>query len=166
MEKQFIKVSILDAIRCSSIARQHGENQESINKLNSLFIDAVSLEVKISKDSEEAKLFIKYGDNILLQNYITLESLSLAFNRLYFGKNNKELLKRVEKYYRQYSENIMHDDDNTVLKQEIISDKDAFDFISQYSDYNEYELYLMGKNNKTKKLVNPKQDIKGKPIVD
>lgn len=166
METEYIKISILEIIRCSSLAHQNGEGKEIIDKLKKLFVNSKSLEVKIPIDSEEAKIILKYNSNILLQNYITLESLSLAFNRLYFGKNNKELLKKIEKYYRKYSENITHNDDNTELKQEIILDKEAFDFIKQYSNYNEYEIDLTGKNSKIKKLINNNQDLKGKAIVE
>ena len=166
METEYIKISILEIIRCSSLAHQNGEGNEIIDKLKKLFVNSKSLEVKIPIDSEEAKIILKYNSNILLQNYITLESLSLAFNRLYFGKNNKELLKKIEKYYRKYSENITHNDDNTELKQEIILDKEAFDFIKQYSNYNEYEIDLTGKNSKIKKLINNNQDLKGKAIVE
>lgn len=166
MKNEFIKISIIEALRCSSLARQNGEDSSLINKLNKLFVDAESLEIKIPIDSEEAKIILRYNNNVLLKNYITLESLALAFNRLYFGKSNKELLKRVDKYYRMYSENISHNEDNTHLKEEIISDTEAFKFISQYSDYNEYEIELIGKNAKTKKLTNQKVEIQGKPIVE
>ena len=165
MENKFIKISILEVIRCSGIAKQNNEDQKIIDKLNDLFVTAESLEVKLPYESEEAKLLLKYNNRLLLQNYITLESLSLAFNRLYFGKSNKELLKRIEKYYRKYSENITHNDDNTELKQQIILDEEAYNFIKQYSNYNEYELELNGKNSKIKKLVS-NQEIKGKPIVE
>ncbi len=166
MENEYIKISILESLRYSSLAHQNGESQEIIDRLHSLFINSRTLEIKIPIDSEEAKLILKYNNNVLLQNYITLESLSLAFNRLYFGKNNKELLKKIERYYRKYSENISHNDDNTELKREIILDKEAFDFIKQYSNYSEYEIALAGKNVKTKKLINKNQELKGKSIVE
>ena len=102
MENEYIKISILEALRYSSLAHQNGESQEIIDRLHSLFINSRTLEIKIPIDSEEAKLILKYNNNVLLQNYITLESLSLAFNRLYFGKNNKELLNNIERYYRKY----------------------------------------------------------------
>lgn len=166
MGNEYIKISILEALRYSSLAHQNGESQEIIDRLHILFINSKTLEIKIPIDSEEAKLILKYNNNVLLQNYITLESLSLAFNRLYFGKNNKELLKKIERYYRKYSENISHNDDNTELKREIILDKEAFNFIKQYSNYSEYEIALAGKNVKTKKLINKNQELKGKSIVE
>jgi len=165
MESKYIKISIIEIIRCSGIAKENNEKQELIDKLNNLFINSDSIEIKLPIQSEEAKLILKYNDNLLLQNYITLESLSIAFNRLYFGKSNKELLKRIEKYYRKYSENITHDEDSTELKKEIISDTEAYNFIRQYSNYDEYELELIGKNSKTKKLM-PNQEIKGKAIFE
>lgn len=165
MENEYVQVPILEIIRCSGIAKQNNESQNLINKLTDIFANAESMEVKIPIQSEEAKLILKYNNRLLLQNYITLESLSLAFNRLYFGKSNKELQKRVEKYYHKYLENITHNEDNTELKQEIILDEEAYNFIRKYSNYKEYELELIGKNSKIKKLVS-KQEIKGKPIVE
>lgn len=166
MKNKFFKVSIIELFRCSEEAFKNNEDKAVIDELNKLFINSKSLEAKIPIDSNIAQVITKYNKNITLQNYITLESLSIAFNRLYFGKSNKELLKRIEKYYRKFLENILHDEDNTELKKQIIQDEESFNFIKKYSSYDEYELGLIGKNYKTKILINQNQELKGKAIME
>ena len=167
MQDEYIKISLLELIRCISLSA--GKKEVITDKLITLFSNAKTAEIILPIDSEEAKYILKYNQRIDIYNYVTIESLSSAFTRLYFGKNNKELLKRMEQYYREYCENIKSDVDNKYLKEIIINDKEAFDTIKKFSTYKEYEIGLVGKNIKMKKLVNKtkkNQGIQGKPIID
>ena len=166
MEQKYIKVSVNDIIRACMIAKSNKENTILIQKLSNLFVNAEYSEVSILKESEEAKYMLSHNQSLLLQNDITLESLSLAFTRLYFGKNNKELLKRIEKYYRQFLDNIKNNNDNTNLKQEIVLDEEAFSVIQQFSGYQDYEEHILGKKAKQKEKIIPKQELKGKAILE
>ncbi len=166
VEQEYIKVSVNDIIRVCMIAKNNKENSLLIQRLSNLFVNAEQSEVSILKESEEAKYLLKCNPALLLQNDITLESLSLAFTRLYFGKNNKELLKRIEKYYRQFIDNIKSNDDNTSLKQEIVLDTEAYTMIQQFSSYEGYEEHIVGKKVKQKEKIIPKQELKGKAIVE
>ena len=166
MEQKYIKVSVNDIIRACMIAKSNKENTILIQKLSNLFVNAEYSEVSILKESEEARYMLNHNQSLLLQSDITLESLSLAFTRLYFGKNNKELLKRIEKYYRQFLDNIKNNNDNTNLKQEIVLDEEAFSVIQQFSGYQDYEEHILGKKAKQKEKIIPKQELKGKAIVE
>ena len=115
IEQKYIKVSIKDIIHACMMAKNSKEDAFLVQKLSNLFLNAKYSEISISEESEEAKYMLNHNQALSLQNDITLESLSLAFTRLYFGKNNKELLKRIEKYYRQFLDNIKNNDDNILL---------------------------------------------------
>lgn len=169
LKNDYLKVSILDIIRCFIKAKDNQEDPCVINVLSDLFVNAECSEVIISKNSPEGMCILKYYPTITSQNCITLESLSLAFCRLYFGKNNKELLKRIEKYYRQFYENLKYKEDNTILKQEIILDDEAFQLIKQFSNYDDYETSIVEKRKVIqleKANLKPKQDLRGKAIID
>ena len=166
VEQEYIKVSVNDIIRACMIAKNNKENALLIQRLSNLFVNAEHCEVPILKESEEAKYLLNCNPALILQSGITLESLSLTFTRLYFGKNNKELLKRIEKYYRQFLSNIKSNDDNTSLKQEIVLDTEAYSMIQQFSSYQSYEENIAGKKVKQKEKIIPKQELKGKAIVE
>ena len=168
MSKDCLRVSLLDVIRCHGLAKGNNENPELVESLASLFVEATGTEICIQKNSEEARCFLKYNRVLEYQSNITLESISLAFCRLYFGKNNKELLKRIEKYYREFCENIKHGDINTDLKQQIIMDEEAFQLIQQFSNFDDYEKEMSSKISKIKDFekTKSKPEIKGKAIVE
>lgn len=166
---EYIKVSLLDVFRTSELARKDEKYSKIIDKLVNLFIEAEATEVDLPVDSEEARCILKYNKKIQSKSCITLESLGLAFNRLYFGKNDKELLKRIEKYYRTYMENIEKEADNTDLKQSIIADEKAFKLISDCSSYRTYEREITGRHSKVMVLKNQVEtlpNLKGKSILE
>ena len=166
-KKQYLRISLLDVIRCYGEAKNNNENQEVVNKLADLFVSSDSTEVSILEDSEEAKCLLKYNKVIMYQNYITLESLAIAFNRLYFGKNNKDLLDKIKKYYQQFYELVKRDEDRSSLKQEIILDKEVFEYIRQFLTYEDYEKQIVGKNLKDKINIKEKNsEIRGKAIIN
>lgn len=162
-----LRVSILDIIRCCGKAKENNEDPLVIERLTNLFATMEKSEVELSKNSPEGRMFLKYYPIAVTQCCITLESLSLAFCRLYFGKNNKELLKRMEKYYRQFYDNLKHGEDNTSLKQEIILDEEAFQLIHQFSDYETYGASIVSKSiDKQLEKTKSMPELKGKAIVD
>ena len=167
-EASYITVSLLDVIQVAGLAHQNKEDEQVSSKLTAMFAEADGPEIKISMNSEEAKCILKYKKEVPLKSYITLESLSIAFIRLHFGKNDKELLKRVEKYYRKYEEIIKKEDDITELKEEIIADNEVFNLLSKYSTYTSYEQKLTGSSAKikVKEKIEPNGTIQGKPIVE
>lgn len=166
----YIKVSLLDVIRAYGLAKNNNEDSKIVDKLGHIFTTVENSEIELSVNSPEAKCILKYCKTAELKSYITLESLGLALNKLYIGKSNKELLKKIEKYYRTFLDNISRDEDNTKLKQEIIADSEAFELIKQNSTYASYEKEIIGKKAKRKVLTNNKQEqtsiLKGKAILE
>lgn len=167
----YIRISLLDVIRVSRLAKQNNDEQKLIDNLIKLFINIEDeLEITIKADCAEAKLILKYNKSVELKSYITLESVGLAYNKLLISKSNKELLKRIEKYFRLLLDCILNGDDNTEIKQEIISDEEAFELIKQHSTYLQYEKEIFGAKAKKMILINNQQEqnsaIKGKAILD
>lgn len=167
---EYIKVSLLDVIRAYGLAKNSNDDPEVVQKLVDIFTDEKNIDtVELSVDSLEARCILKHCKTVELKSYITLESLGLALNKLIIGKNNKELLKRIEKYYRTFLDNMTHEEDNTELKQEIIVDNEAFSLIRQHSTYADYVKEITGKKAKRKVLTNkqePASVLQGKPILE
>lgn len=170
-KEEYIKVSLLDVIRACGLAKNNNDDPKVVQRLVDIFTDVKNVDVvELSLDSPEAKCILKHCKTAELKSYITLESLGLALNKLQIGKNNKELLKRIEKYYRIFLDNITKDEDNTQLKQEIIVDEEAFELIKQHSTYAAYEKEITGKKTKRKILISNQHELastlRGKAILD
>lgn len=170
IKEGYIKVSLLDVIRTYDLAKNNDEDSKVLDKLINLFVNAEDIEIELFANCIEAKCILKYNKGAELKSYITFESLGLALNKLYIGKNNKELLKRIEKYYRNFLDNITKNEDNDELKKEIIADSEAFAVIKQNLSYTSYEQEITGKKAKRKVLVNNSQEqaiaLRGKAILD
>ena len=141
----YIRVSIVDIIRASLKAKNQQEDEQIVEKLEQLFVSAEATEIELPMESDEANCILKYNSSLSVQKYITMESLSLAFVRLYMGKHNKVLLKGVESYLKTYDENVKKDEDNSTLRNQIMNDIEAFEYIKQFSSYGSYEDSITGK---------------------
>ena len=65
--EEYIKVSLLDVIRTSQLAKQNNEDPKLIEKLVELFVTAENeLEFKLLVDSDEAKCILKYNKTFII----------------------------------------------------------------------------------------------------
>jgi len=167
MAKDYIEIDIEDIIKYAKKASL--ENRRDISsKLMKHFINAGSADVKVSKNTDEALYIMQNDKKYDEANYINLETLSLAFSRLSLDKNNKELLNRIKKYLFDFRNNIKEGKSNIMLKNMIINDIEAFNYIKEFNNFTEYENTIAFKKNKKSEKQIVKVDepyIKGKSII-
>lgn len=169
MAKDYIEVNIEDIIKYARKASLEKRNDISA-KLTQYFAKVESTDIKISKDTDEARYIMENDKKYDDANYINMETLSLAFSRLYLDKNNKELLNRIKKYLYDLRQNIKTGESNTRLKNMIMEDIEAFNYIKEFRNFTEYEEAIafkkIGKGEKPTLVVEDSEHhIKGKSII-
>ena len=167
MAKDYIEVNMEDIIKYARKASLEDKDEISA-KLTQYFAKVESADVKIKKNTAEAKYIMEKDKKYAEANYINMETLSLAFSRLYLDKNNKELLNRIRKYLYDFRQNIKSGESNTMLKNLIIEDTEAFNYIKEFRNFIEYEETIAFKSTPKmeKKVVEVDEPhIKGKSII-
>lgn len=167
MAKDYIEVNMEDIIKYARKASLEDKDEISA-KLTQYFAKVESADVKINKDTDEARYIMQNDKKYNEVNYINMETLSLAFSRLYLDKNNKELLNRIKKYLYDFRDNIKSGESNIMLKNLIIEDTEAFNYIKEFSSFIQYEEAIAFKKPaKVEKTVTEVKEhhIKGKSII-
>lgn len=169
MAKDYIEVNMEDIIKYARKASLEDKDEISA-KLTQYFAKVESADVKINKDTDEARYIMQNDKKYNEVNYINMETLSLAFSRLYLDKNNKELLNRIKKYLYDFRQNIKSGESNAMLKDLIVEDTEVFNYIKEFRNFTEYENAIAFKKiNKGEKPVLIVEDsehhIKGKSII-
>lgn len=167
MAKDYIEVDIEDIIKYAKKASLE-DRKDISTKLMQYFIKAGSADVKVAKNTDEAQYIMQNDKKYDEANYINLETLSLAFSRLSLDKNNKELLNRIKKYLFDFRNNIKEGESNIMLRNIIIGDSEAFNYIKEFSNFIEYENAIAFKKTKKAEKQIVKVDephIKGKSII-
>lgn len=146
-DESFVLVDYED-ILMGAVASSHENKELSINYMELFSNDsAIKKEDgsyteykktrRLKQDSEEVKYLIDTVGVIDLRTHIDHNILRDALTRSYYEFNH-EMKNKLSIYFRKYLDNEINGIDNTILKQEIINDKELLEYIKKYDDLDEY----------------------------
>lgn len=93
--------------------------------------------VRLSKDCEEVNYLIHKVKIPDYRTLITADILKDALARSYY-EFNYEMKTKLTSYFRKFVDNEIEGISNTILKEEIINDKELLEYIKKYDDFDHY----------------------------
>lgn len=96
----------------------------------------------ISKDSKVYQIINKQKNKS--EETITIGRLSLAYTIAVYECNHS-VSNKLKKYIHQFLDNITEKKDNELLIYKIINDKEVIKYITRFSSWEDYQIYLMSK---------------------
>ena len=133
------------------------ENDIILNDLMDAFLDmdnSVS-DTKLTVNSEIAN----YIKKVKIDSIITADSLAISLSRSIYEYNH-EMTKKLKKYYRNYIDTLVKEDDISIVINLIVDDKEVVDYMNKYNSTDEFINYLIKKRIDKKDIKKIDEDKK------
>ena len=131
------------------------ENNDILNDLMDSFLDMNN--INENGEIEVSSVLAKYITEAKINSLITSDSLGMALARSIYECNH-EMCKKLKKYFRNYIDTLVNNEDISVVVNIIMDDEELVNYINKYNSTDEYIKYLIKK--RTSKNVKKTEDVK------